>query len=152
MSKVFINVCSSVQFDQEIAGLFFTAFQRIGFEPFLVSKSLLAGQSRAVEINKAIMASDFFLSLVSGQSLRTSGEHLRQQRKALAKMRELPEKQIFIIPVIIDELDRYVYEDNSPIGHLMPVRFLPDWQKALGKIFQVMGAQVPANLSLPSQQ
>ena len=77
--------------------------KKSGFEPWLDTVNLLAGQSWRAEIPKAIKNSHVFIACLSQQSVKKQGYIQREFRMALNQMADRPPGQIFLIPVCLDK-------------------------------------------------
>ena len=73
-----------------------------GFMPWLDKEDLLPGQRWDQEIPKALKASDFILIFFSQNSVSKRGYVQREFKLALDVLEEIPEGQIFVIPVRLD--------------------------------------------------
>ncbi len=73
-----------------------------GFKPWLDKEDLLPGQRWDQEIPKALKASDFILIFFSQNSVSKRGYVQREFKLALEVLEEIPERQIFVIPVRLD--------------------------------------------------
>ncbi len=76
-----------------------------GFHPWHDMESLLPGQDRRVEAQKAIEAADFFLACFSRNSVRSAGKIHKEVKLALDVLDHSNAGRIFIIPVRIDDCD-----------------------------------------------
>jgi hypothetical protein len=73
-----------------------------GFEPWLDEEDLLPGQLWSQEIRKALRSSDFILIFFSQNSVLKRGYVQREMKLALDTWEEVPEGQIFAIPIRLD--------------------------------------------------
>jgi hypothetical protein len=76
-----------------------------GLKPWLDKVNLLPGQRWEQEIPKAIKASDFILVFLSKTSVTKRGYVQKEFKLALDVLNEIPEGQIFIIPVRLDDCE-----------------------------------------------
>jgi hypothetical protein len=86
------------------------------------------------EIKKAVKKCRFFLPMFSSQSLAKRGDIQREFRLGIETLEEIPEDQIFIIPIRIDDC-------QIPFDKLSKIHYqdmFPDWDKGLQKIIQVI--------------
>jgi hypothetical protein len=74
-----------------------------GFEVWLDSENLIAGQSWQVEIPKALRNSDVVIICLSKNSVNREGYVQKEIRMALDTSMELPEGDIFVIPARLEE-------------------------------------------------
>lgn len=76
-----------------------------GFYPWMDNINLLAGQNWDDEIQKAIKSSTFILIFFSKYSVSKRGYVQREFKLALKTLKEIPEDQIFIIPIRLDDCE-----------------------------------------------
>lgn len=79
--------------------------QQQGFKPWLDKEDLLPGQRWDQEIPKALQASDFVLIFFSQKSTTKRGYVQKEFKLALEVLDEIPDGQIFVIPVRLDECE-----------------------------------------------
>lgn len=99
--KVFI--CHADE-DREIAEKLFDDLTRQGIKLWMESRDLCAGENKRVMIRQAIKSACFFIALLSCNSI-TRGDFNRQQGIALEMLDDLPQSQVFVIPVRADDCD-----------------------------------------------
>jgi hypothetical protein len=83
-----------------------------------------------VQIRKTIEKSKYFLPLFSSISVLKKGYIQKEFELAINTLEDIPEDQIFIIPIRLDECE-------SPFEKLRKKHFqdmFPDWDKAIEKI------------------
>ena len=73
-----------------------------GVTPWMDEYDLLVGQNWKTAITKAIEKSDFFLALLSSNSLSKRGYVQKELRRALAVLEEMPPTDIFLLPARLD--------------------------------------------------
>jgi len=100
MKKIFI--CHANE-DKNVAIEFYDKFIEEGFQPWLDKKSLLPGQNWQVEIPKEIKNTDYVLVLFSSNSVNKRGYVQKEYNLALDTLNEIPEGNIYVIPVKIDQ-------------------------------------------------
>ena len=76
-----------------------------GITTWLDEKELLAGQDWDIEVQKALRSSAIALVCVSKLSLKKRGYMQKEIKIALDVLDELPEDDVFVIPVLIDECE-----------------------------------------------
>ena len=81
----------------------YDALKAAGYKPWLDKKDLLAGQYWNEEIPKAIKASSFMLIFFSTTSVAKRGYVQKEFKVALDTANEIPDNQIFLIPVRLDD-------------------------------------------------
>ena len=120
--------------DFEYANRLYNELKNIGLNPWLDKEDLLPGQNWDKEIKKAIKKCRFFLPLFSSQSVEKRGYVQREFRIGIDTLEEIPEDQIFIIPMRIDEC-------QIPFEKLAKIQYLdlfPDWNNSIQKIIKVI--------------
>ncbi|KPA14459.1 Toll-Interleukin receptor domain protein [Candidatus Magnetomorum sp. HK-1] len=98
--KIFI---SYERGDFEIASRLYYDLKKHGLSPWLDKIDLFVGQNWKLAIKKAIRESDYFLALLSRNSISKKGYVQKELKIALEMLDELVESDIFIIPVRLDE-------------------------------------------------
>ncbi len=81
----------------------YNSLKAADYNPWLDKKDLLPGQYWDEEIPKAIKASSFTLIFFSTTSVAKRGYVQKEFKLALDTLDEIPEDQIFIIPVRLDD-------------------------------------------------
>jgi hypothetical protein len=74
-----------------------------GFEPWMDSRDIMAGQEWSSVIGQTIRSADYMLIFISRHSTSKRGYVQRELRAALSLISELPEGAIFLIPVRLDD-------------------------------------------------
>ena len=97
-----IFICYA-QEDENAARKLFSNLRAEGLNPWLDKESLLPGQNWRLAIQQAIRESSYFLALLSSRSVTKRGFVQKEIREALDVMSELPEGEIFLIPVRLDD-------------------------------------------------
>jgi Cdc6-like AAA superfamily ATPase len=88
--------------DSDAAANIYEYLKRSTCDPWLDKRSLVAGQNWDYEIRKAVRAADFFVVLLSQNSVSKRGYVQREFKLAMELLEEIPEGQIYLIPVKID--------------------------------------------------
>jgi tetratricopeptide (TPR) repeat protein len=102
--------------------------------PWLSSKDILPGQKIKATINDAIRKSDYFLALLSSNSVTKKGYIHKELKIALDIMDEYPSPlDIFIIPVRIDECNPF----NDKLHDYHWVDLFPTYIDGFNKILTV---------------
>ncbi len=97
---VFISYATE---DYDIAKRLYDDLKQRCIVPWLDRENLLPGQNWRNEIPRVIREHDYFLLLISSHSVNKRGFIQKEQKIALDLLDEIPEDEIFIIPVRIDE-------------------------------------------------
>ena len=100
--------------------------------------SLLPGQKWKIAIQNAIKDSDYFLALISSNSVSKKGFVQKELKIALDLLDEMPESEIFVIPVRLNEC----YPSHSKLNELHMVDLFPSWESGLNKLLQVFQLKI----------
>ena len=73
-----------------------------GHKPWMDKRNLLPGQDWEYEITRSIKASDFFIACMSNSSVSKRGYVQKEVRFALDVLGEIPQGQIFLIPLRLE--------------------------------------------------
>ena len=100
LPKIFLAHASE---DREQVAEVYHRLRVEGFFPWLDKEDLFGGQNWQEEIPKAIKSSDFALVFLSKVSVSKRGYVQKEFKLALEVLDEMPEGQIFIIPVRLED-------------------------------------------------
>jgi formylglycine-generating enzyme required for sulfatase activity len=101
MAQIFISYArEDFQHAQEL----YQKLARHGYSPWLDKVNLLGGQKWRKAIEQAIQRADFFLLLLSRNSVKKRGFVQREIRAALDFWQEKLEDDIFLIPVLLEAM------------------------------------------------
>jgi hypothetical protein len=100
MANVFISYARE---DERPALEISQSLVRAGFSVWMDKQKLLPGQDWKIEIEKAIRGSSVFLACLSSSSVSKTGFVQAELRRALDVAEMMPEGQIFIIPLRLDD-------------------------------------------------
>lgn len=100
--KVFISYARE---DLNIAKQIHTFLKQNNLTPWLDKLDLLPGQDWELEIQKAIEASDYILICLSRHSVTKRGYIQKEFRKALSVLETIPEGDIYIVPIRLEECE-----------------------------------------------
>jgi hypothetical protein len=100
MSRVFISYARN---DKKVAIELYSALEKQGISSWLDVKNLLPGQDWKAEIEKAIRGSVVFIACLSSNSVNKTGFVQAELKKALEVAETIPEGEIYIIPVRLEE-------------------------------------------------
>jgi len=122
--------------DTEKAKQLFKDLQSVGnLFPWLDTETLIPGQNWKTEIEKAIQKSDFFIALLSKHSVSKRGVVQKELKIAIDQKENIPEKDIYIVPVRIDAC-------TIP-GFLADIHYIdlfPDYQQGFNQIMNSINA------------
>lgn len=120
-----VFICYSRR-DVETAKELFEWLHSEGTEPWLDLESLVPGVTFEDEIRQAVTASDVFLVCLSSQVVNSRQYVHREIRFALDAALSVPEGQIYIVPLRLDECDL-----PPSLSHWQAVDYFADRKKAL---------------------
>jgi len=132
--KVFIAYVSE---DAAEALKIFTALEAAGFNPWIDSQKLLAGQNWPRAIESAIESCDFFIACFSENSVNKRGGFQAEIRYALDCARRMPLDQIFVLPIRLNPF-RVPRAVNREVHQ---VDLFPDWDRGLHKVIDSMRSE-----------
>jgi tetratricopeptide (TPR) repeat protein len=121
--------------DFDAAKELYKDLKNAGLTPWLDKESLLPGEEWDFEIRKAIKKSTFFLVVLSSNSVDKRGYVQKEFKFGLEVLDEVPESQIFVIPVRLNEC-------NVPYEKLRKYHYVdlfPDWEEGVRRILQSTG-------------
>ena len=123
--------------DTEVANRLYNDIKIAGLDPWLDTQSLLPGQNWRIAIKDAIKNSDYFIPLLSSNSVQKRGYVQAEFKYGIEVLKETPPDDIRVIPVRMDEceipyeeLRKYTYQD-----------LFPDWAGGIQKILKSMGVE-----------
>ncbi len=134
-TKVFICHADG---DSEIAEKLFDDLKEHDIEPWMESKDIRAGQNKRVVIRQAIKSASYFIALLSSNSI-TKGDFNRQQKIALEMLDELPQTDIFIIPVRVDNCD--LGDIRIDFKDLKTADLFPSYEHGFKKILKAVSIE-----------
>ncbi len=101
-NRVFISYSRE---DTESARRLYKDLRNNGINVWIDTENLLPGQNYNLEVKRAIRNSDYVIALVSSRSLSKKGYVQKELRMSLNILDEMPEGEIFIIPVRLDQCE-----------------------------------------------
>lgn len=129
--KVFISYAKE---DRDIAGRLYNYLKGCGVSPWMDEYSLQVGQKWEPEISKAIKDSNFFIALLSTNSISKRGYVQKELKIAFDILDEFPSEDIFVLPVRIDNC----MPIDERLQNLQWGDLFPDFEKSLTKILSVI--------------
>lgn len=93
---------------------------------------LRGGEKWRIAINKAIRESDFFVALLSGESVTKRGMVQAEIQQALNVLEEIPEDRIYLIPVRLTECE----PSHTRLSELHWVDLFPQWRDGVEEILR----------------
>ena len=132
--------------DYESAFRLYSELKEKGLQPWLDKESLLAGQVWREEINKAIKNSQFFIPILSSNSVEGRGYVRKELKEALDILDSISYSKIYVIPIRIDNC---MISDRK-VNTLHIVDLFPDWKQGFEKVLRAMGVENMTNFDWTS--
>jgi len=129
--KVFVSYARE---DIGEAKRIYNDLRKEGINPWMDSEDLLPGQKWKNEIINEIKESDYFLLLLSKNSISKDGYIQKEQKTALELADEHPDDKIYIIPIRIEDCE----PSNQKLQALHWVDLFNSYEKGINKIIQVI--------------
>lgn len=142
MAKVFISYAKE---DFKVARKLFSSLKAAGVKPWLDEECLLPGQKWESEIEKAIKEADYFIALLSSNSLNKKGYVQKELKKGLSIVEEFPDSKIFLIPARVDDC----IPEHNQLKEIQWVDLFPSFDEGLFRILSVINFS-PPDLDIPS--
>jgi hypothetical protein len=101
-ARVFLSYATEDR--DKVKGLY-GLFKKAGVKPWMDCYDLLPGQNWKREINRQMQNSDFVVLCLSKQSVRKTGFVQRELREAVEMLLNMPEDNIFILPILLDDCE-----------------------------------------------
>lgn len=142
--KVFVSYARE---DIGEAKRIYNDLRKEGINPWMDSEDLLPGQKWKNEIINEIKESDYFLLLLSKNSISKDGYIQKEQKTALELADEHPDDKIYIIPIRIEDCE----PSNQKLQALHWVDLFNSYEKGINKIIQVIKPieeEIPDELDL----
>lgn len=109
-----------------------------GIEPWLDKESMKAGEKWKPAIRSAINESQYFIPLLSSNSVQKKGYVQNELKEALEILDGLSYKEIFVIPLRIENCK----VTNKKINEYNIVDLFPDWEDGIKKVLNSMGISI----------
>lgn len=129
--KVFISYARE---DYEIAKKLYDDLEEAGVIPWMDDENLLPGQNWKMGISEAISESDYFIALLSNNSITKKGYVQKELLKALDVLDGYPPDQIYMIPVRIDNC----LPKHKKLHELNWVNLFSSYESCFKRILQVL--------------
>jgi tetratricopeptide (TPR) repeat protein len=104
MNLLKIFLCHSRQ-DKKMVIALYHKLKAEGFQPWLDREDIEPGEDWQLAIRKAVKVSDIFLVCLSPTAISSPGYVHKEIKFALDRYDELPEGTIFLIPLLLQEVD-----------------------------------------------
>jgi hypothetical protein len=102
VDRVFISYARE---DRQVASSIYTLLKENGFNPWIDFECLLPGDDWEREIDKAIRESAIFIACLSTRAFKRRGFVHAELQKALRTLDTIPDGQVFLVPVRLDECE-----------------------------------------------
>jgi hypothetical protein len=122
---------SYVEEDKEMAEKLYKDIKNHGYQPWIESKDLLAGQKKDLEKQKALKQADFCLVLLSKTSISKPGDAQKEQTTALGLLDQFPESDNYLIPVRLNDC-----ELPMRLSNLKAVDMFYDYEDGLNRLLK----------------
>ncbi len=132
MAKIFISYARE---DHQIAKRLYDYLLSQHQEPWLDTECILPGQNWRSAIRKAIGEGNFFLALLSPNSIAKRGYVQKELRIGLEILDQVPDSQIFLVPIKVGECE----PTNERLSELQWLDLYSDWEdgiRRLNKLFE----------------
>jgi len=120
--------------DLKIAYRLYNDIKNKGIECWLDIEDILPGQNWKQAIKTTIRESQYFIALLSSNSVTKKGYSQKELKIALEILEELPESETFIIPIRIEEC----YPSSEKLMELNWVDIFPSYTKGFAKLLKVI--------------
>lgn len=131
MPTVFISYARE---DSRAARELYSNLSSNGITCWLDLEDLLPGERWKPAIRKAIRNSRYFLALLSHNSVSKRGFVQAELNEALQVLKEIPESEIFIIPIRLDDCD----VEQEALSDLNWVEMWRDYDQGLARLLRVI--------------
>ncbi|MGE0083547.1 MAG: toll/interleukin-1 receptor domain-containing protein [Desulfococcaceae bacterium] len=133
--KVFICYAEA---DIAIARQMYDNLKKSGLTPWMEDRDLLPGQNRRTSIWQSIQSSAYFIVLLSNNSV-VKGDFNRQQKIAFEILDEMPQSDVFVIPVRIHDCEPGAI--HSGFVNIQTADLFPSYEEGLQKILKTLGVE-----------
>lgn len=120
--------------DERDARKLYSDLKKAGANPWMDKECLLPGQKWEIAIKQAIKTSDFFLAVLSSNSVEKRGYVQKEISQALDILDEFPESRIFLIPVRLNECK----PSHEKLKDIHWADMFPIWDNGLERILSVL--------------
>jgi hypothetical protein len=130
--RVFISYARE---DFDSAKRLYQELKDAGAEPWLDKESIKAGTKWQPAIRSAINESQYFIPIISSNSVQKKGYVQKELREALEILDGLSYKEIFVIPLRIENCK----VTNRKINEYNIVDLFPSWEDGIKKVLDSIG-------------
>lgn len=123
----------------ETAARLYEDLREAGFEPWMDTEDLLAGERWKERIAAEIEDSDYFVALLSPQAITRRGYVQKELRLALEVLDEFPPDDVFLIPVRLSPCE----PQDRRLNELHWIDLFPDYQRGVERLIDALKAEKP---------
>jgi hypothetical protein len=120
--------------DIDIAYRLYHDLKNAGYNPWIDREILLPGENWKNVIHEVIKETQYFIALLSVNSISKKGFVQKELRLALDMLDEFPENRIFIIPVRVDDCR----VSHLKLKEIQWVDIFPSYTDGLNRIFKAL--------------
>lgn len=128
--------------DKKRALRLYRKLQSIGAKPWIDVQDLVPGSDWQEAINEAIQRSHFFLALLSIISINKRGYLQHELKAAFEVWNKMPERNIFLIPVRLDECQ----PKDPALKNLHFADLFDNWERGFKKLAYAISREPGVNL------
>ncbi|MDM8536235.1 toll/interleukin-1 receptor domain-containing protein [Desulfobacterales bacterium HSG17] len=129
--QVFISYADE---DSQTAKRLYQDLKQAGIPVWMDKESLLPGQRWQIEIKKAVQNSDYFLALLSSNSVSKRGFIQKELKLAFEVLDSMPSSEIFLIPAMIDECS----PTDERLKEFHWAKLFPSYENGFSQILRVL--------------
>jgi hypothetical protein len=123
--------------DSEAAQRLAQDLKNAGVGVWIDAERIRPGERWRTTVSTAIEQCQYFIAVLSANSATHRGYVQAEWRQALDLLRQVPESQIYLIPVRLDDAEIVVH---PALRELHWVDLFPDWAKGIRKVLASLGA------------
>ena len=133
-SKIFLSYAHE---DRNVTEKLYHDLIQYNLDIWYDNEKLIPGQNWRIEINKAIQTCHYFIAVLSNNSMTKKGFVQKELKSALDELDLRPERDIFIIPVRIDDVQEPSHEKLKEL-HWIDLFPESKYKKGIGKIIKAI--------------
>jgi hypothetical protein len=145
MKKAFISYARE---DENIAMRLYADLKKAGMDLWIDKENLIPGQNWKLAINQAIKNFNYFIPLLSSNSVKKRGHVQKEFKYGLKVLEEIPPGEIFIIPVRIDPCEVKFEE----LRDLQWADLFPSYESGLKDILRALSTECQPENNLSSNE
>lgn len=134
MPKVFISYARE---DTEIAMRLYNSMKELFLDPWIDQVNLKPGENWQLSVNEGIRECDYFIAVLSHNSINKRGYVQKELRKGIDALDEFPDSSTFLIPARIENC----FPINERLREIQWVDLFPDFEHGFGKLLSSIAFQ-----------